>query len=59
VNERFLAICLWGFAWIALGVPAAAAFTAIRGRGTALTAVGTAVFLFTAAVLANAGADLW
>jgi hypothetical protein len=59
VNERFLAICLFAFAWIALGIPGAAAFTAIRGRGDRLTAVGTVVFLFTAAVLANAGADLW
>jgi hypothetical protein len=59
VNDRFLAVCLWGFAWLALGVPGAAAWTAIRGRGTALTAVGTVVFLFAAAVLANAGADLW
>jgi hypothetical protein len=59
VNERFLAVCLFAFAWVALGVPAAAAWTAIRGRGTALTAVGTVAFLFTAAVLANAGADLW
>ena len=59
MSHRFLALALWLGTWFAVGIAASAVYAAIRGRGTALTVPVAAVALLAAAVLANAGADLW
>lgn len=59
MNQHFLALWLWLLAWCALSVAAAAVYSGIRGHGIRRAAAGASAFLFLAAVLANAGADLW
>lgn len=59
MNHYFLAVWLWLFAWLAVSVTSALVYGGVRGRGTRLTAVAAGLALFAAAVLVNAGVDLW
>lgn len=59
MNPRFLADCLAAFALCALAGIAPAAVLAARARSPLLAAIAIGTGLFTAAVLANAAADLW
>jgi hypothetical protein len=59
VNHYLLAVWLWLFAWLAVDVAGVLVFNGIRGRGTRLSAVTAAFILFGAAILVNAGVDLW
>jgi hypothetical protein len=59
VNPRFLAGCLAVLAACAVAGILPAAVLAARARQPALAALAAVVALGVAAVLANAGADLW
>ena len=58
MNHRFLAVCLFSWAACTLGTAIVLAVLAVRGRRPVAGAAGL-VLLASAAVLANAGADLW
>jgi hypothetical protein len=59
VNPRFLAGCLAVLAACAVAGILPAAILAARARQPVLAALAAVVALGVAAVLANAGADLW
>jgi hypothetical protein len=59
VNPRFLAGCLAVLAACAVAGILPAAVLAARERRPALAVLAAAVALGVAAILANAGADLW
>ena len=59
MNHRFLAVCLFTFTGCALIGILPAAVLAARHRDLLMFAVAVVAGLFVAAVLANAGADLW
>jgi Zn-dependent alcohol dehydrogenase len=59
VNPHFLAVCLAVLAACAVTGILPAAVLAAKARQPALAAVAVVVALGVAAVLANAGADLW
>jgi hypothetical protein len=56
VNERFLAVCLFLYA---AGTLATALRAALRIRDRVVAVLAVVLTLGIAAVLANAGADLW
>jgi hypothetical protein len=59
VNPHFLAVCLAVFAACAVLGILPAAVLAARARQPVMVAVAVVLGLGAAAVLANAGADLW
>jgi hypothetical protein len=60
VNPRFLAVILWLLAWLSVSLAGACGWAAYRRRTRLrLAVVAAAGWLLAAAVLANAGADLW
>jgi hypothetical protein len=59
VNKHFLAVCLFAFAGCALGGILPGAILAARARSITGAVLAVVVALAVAAVLANAGADLW
>lgn len=60
MSPRFLAVMLWLLALLAVDLAGVCGVAALRGRTRApLAAAAVAGLLLAAAVLANAGADLW
>ena len=59
MNPRFLAVICWLLAWLAVSLAAACGWAAARGRSRVLAVTAAAGWLLAAAVLANAGTDLW
>ena len=58
--DPFLAVCLWLGAWLAVSVAVTAGWAAgVKWRSPVLAGAAGVAGLFAAAVLANAGADLW
>lgn len=59
MNARFLAVVLWALAWLLIDVAAIAAIGFMSERKRALAAGTVIGGGFAAAVLINAGTDLW
>ena len=59
MNRRFLAVALWVIAALILGIGAGDVRTAVRDRKPAAAVPVLLAVAGLAAVLANAGADLW